>query len=209
MRGIGIGSNLQGSDFPCPGHHSREITGQPGLDQRHRPFNHLTRGSIQSNRVQFLKLNVSKRALFSFYVNLQSVDSGNARLAHRPGHHCGMRSHASSGGQDSLRHAHSMNILRRCFRADKNDLFFFLSQFLGTLGSEYNFSCRRTGGGAQAFCQQFQFCFGVNHRMKDLIQLICRNPHQGFPFTDQPLVHHIDRHFDGRGGCAFTSPGLQ
>ena len=102
-----------------------------------------------------------------------------------------------------------MYILRRCLHADKNDFFFFLSQFLGALRSEYNLPSRRTGRSAQAFCQQFQFGLGVNHRMKDLIQLVCRNPHQGFPFTDQPLVHHIDRHFDGRGSRAFASPRLQ
>ncbi len=142
-------------------------------------------------------------------VDLQRSAADDAWLSHAAGDNGGMRRHASTGGQDGLGRDHAVEVLRRCFDADKDDSFTLVTTQFGFVSVEDDRPGRSAGAGGEARGNDIGRVRWIDHRMEELVELRWLNALDGFSLADESFTDHIDGDIDGRLASPLPSPRLK
>src|ERR1035437_2845398 len=140
-------------------------------------------------------------------VTLREGDAGGSHAAADYG---GVAGHAAARGEDAFGDFHAVDVVRYGFLADKYDGG-NLGGLDGVIGREYDGTDRSAGGGGQALGQEGEFllALGVEHRVKELIELLGIDAQHGFLLADQAFVDHLGGDSNRRGAGALAVAGLQ
>ena len=80
---------------------------------------------------------------------------------------------------------------------------------LGFVGIEHDLAGRRSRRGGQPFGKHRDARFGIDHGMKQLIEILRRHALDRFVLRNQPLVHHFDRSPNRGHSGPLRAPRLQ
>ena len=120
---VGVGADLQLAGGVSPAHEAAEIAGDGGFHGGDGFAVDLAGGAVQGDPVAFVDRSWPPRVeVLLFVVHLDFGAAGDAAGAHAAGNNGRVRGHAAAHGQDTLRGDHALDVLRRGFQTDQNDL---------------------------------------------------------------------------------------
>ncbi len=120
-----------------------------------------------------------------------------------------MARHAAPRSEDGARRHDTMVVLGRRLGPHENHIVPLLLERLGLIGIEDDFSRGGARRGGQTLGKHRHTGAGIDHRVKQLIQILRRYALDGFVFGDQPLVHHFDGSPNRRHSGPLRATGLQ
>ena len=122
------------------------------------------------------------------HVDLETLGSGDARLAHAARDDRGVRRHAAVRGEHALRVVHAVNVVGRRLPADEDDRLAGLSPLLGRVGVEDDLPARRARGRVEALRRDLELGALVEPRVEKLVELGGIDARDRLVAVDQPLV---------------------
>ena len=104
-----------------------------------------------------------------------------------------MRCHSASNSKYTLRSLHSRNILGRCLKTYKNNLFTCIVPLLCVLSRKYNLTAGSSGRCSKAFSYRRSClnCLGVKLRMKQCVEVSRIYHKHGFLLCSHALVNEV------------------
>ena len=175
----------------------------------------LARRAIDRDRIAFLELLTGTGECALRVVDLDRTGTGDADLAHLPGHERRMARHATAAGEDALGGDHAAKILGARLDAGEHHLDALVGQFLGLGGREHELPGGGAGTGRQARGQKPGALLGggvvgpVEDRRQELRQRVGVGRLDRMLGRHELLLHHVvgDLHV---GQCRpFAVPRLQ
>ena len=138
---VGIGADAHATEGLSPAHELEQlgIVGR-GVNGFELAVDDPAGGAVEGNPVAGFE---GLACNFDFAVLLADVDvagSGNAALAHTAGDNCGVAGHAAARGENAAGDFHAVNVFRRGFGADEDELGLgiFLVALDGFVGGKYD-----------------------------------------------------------------------
>ena len=143
---VGVGANTHGAHLVGPFDDALEVLVDLRRNQLQRLVEDLTGGAVQSEDVAlFVDLIVDGQGL-GFGIDLDGGGAGNARLTEAASDDGRVARHAAVGGQHALRLEDAMDVVRRGFVSNQNDVLALFAELCGGVGVEdqaANCSARR------------------------------------------------------------------
>ncbi len=122
-----------------------------------------------------------------------------------------MRCHSAADGQNALCGSHPLNVLRRCFKTDKNYLFPLCGALL-RVERRKRYAARCSAGRGGEACPHDYCLFArliVKLRVKKRVKLLRVEHENGVLFGNHTLVDEVARDFESRRGGAFSVSRLE
>ena len=209
MRRVGIGAHTETPLGVGPRQKFLEERRHHRLDGRHAARDHFAGGAVE--RQVFAAMNHLARGAERArrVVDFDLRASRHATLAHPARDHRGMASHPAAGGQNSLGHLHSVDVLGGGFDADQDHLAAGLAHRDRFVGAEHDFARHGARRGGQSARQHLLGRAGVEPRMEQLLELHRLDAQQRRAAIDEALLRHLDRRADRGLGRALAGAGLQ
>ncbi len=143
--GIRIGAHLQFAVFVRPLHDASEVSAYGSLHGLNIAFINLSGGAVQRNVIALMEDLAAQFKYLLLLVDGNFAAAGYTSRTHAARHNGCVRSHAAAHGEDTFRRVHSFNILGRSLKTHQHDSLALFVGFLGFIGGEINFTCRRAG----------------------------------------------------------------
>ena len=166
----------------------------------------LTGGTVDGDVIAFAQddIGVDDAEEVLGFADADAFATGDTGQAEAARYHGGMAGRTTTGGQNTFRDQHTMNVIGAGFGANQDDGGTCFAQFFGAVGVEDGFAAGGTGGGVEALCQQaalFAALFLlllVEARQEQLIDLGGIGAFDGFLLGNQALGDHIDQRLSRR-----------
>ncbi len=122
-----------------------------------------------------------------------------------------MRSHAAECSQNSLGEVHALDIFRRGFLTNQDDLFLVLAMLCSSVSSEVNSTCASTGRCGQALCNHGSLLDGssIEVGVQQAVELLGFNLQHSFFFAQHALIHQINGDLQSSLSGTLAVTGLQ
>ncbi len=192
-RRVGIGTHAQLAHLVSPADQRGKFPGQLRLDHVDLARQHLPSGAVDRDVVALLEGLPAGRHRARGIVDAQRTSAGNAGLTHAARDNSGVGSHAATGGQDSFRRVHAVDVLRRGFHPHQDNFSRVGFELRGFIGRENDFATRRTGRRRQARGDNPSMRARVDGRVQQLIEGERINAQHRIALGDQPFIGKLDR----------------
>ena len=168
-------------------------------------------GAVQTQDVTLIEGFSANLKLAGIEIDLNVIATDDAAFAPSAGDQCGVRGHASTGGQDAVGGTHALHILRIGLLTHKDVGDFLLVIFHGLFAGEGDSADSTAGACGQTFGQNLELLlFGlVQDRMQELVQLGRGDAQHGGLLVNQTLLHHVHSHGQGGDTGALADAALQ
>ncbi len=171
----------------------------------------FARGAVDGEEVAFFEDAAADGEGLVGVINLECAGAADADFAHLAGDEGGVAGDAAAGGEDAFGCEHAADVFRGGLDTHEQDVVAFGGEGFGFFGVEDDFACGCARAGGQAGGDDGgRFAgFGVEDRGQQLAQGFGRDALDGFFFSDEFLLHHLDGNADGREAGAFAVAGLE
>ena len=203
---VRVGPDLHPADVVRPGKDLLELglVLEPRVDRGQGADVEGARRAIEADPVALLELGAGHAAvgLLAAVVDHQVARTGHAGLADLAGDDRGVRRRAATGRDDAFGHGHPMEVVRRRFDPDQDDLLAALDPFHRGIGVEHGPSDGRAGRGIEPVDDLLGVLEGgrVERRSKELVDVRRLDAPDRLLGRDDPLPDHVDGDLHGRRG---------
>ncbi len=208
-RNVGVGAHPHPTLRIRPRHEAVELFPRLGGDELRRAEDDAPRRPVDGNHLTPLDGASVHAEPARGRIDVQLFGAYDARLAHAPGDDRGVTRHAATGGQDRARGNDAVVVLGRRLRAHEDHIVALFLEGLGFVGIEHDLTGRRSRRGGQSLGEHRDTRFGIDHGMKQLIEILGWDALHGLVFGDQPFRDHLHGGAHGGHASALRSPRLQ
>ena len=213
FRSVGVGADTEPAVFVNYAHEADEeriLAGVHGFDGGGVDE---AAGTVEREIVAFLINLVAATELHSlgFKVDLHGFATYDAALAPAAGHEGCVTGHTSAGGEDTGCCAHAFDVFRRSLLTDEDNILLLCCGCHCVGRSEDYGSHGSARGCGQTLCDNAGLLFGggVEHGVKDFVELGRRHPHDCGALVDHALVEHVHRHLESGDTGALADTALE
>ncbi len=211
MRSVRIGTYLQTGIFISQCHQFCKVTGKLGSFRLYLTIIYYTRTSVQRDVITFFQHHTVNFHRTCLIVNIQCTSTRHTAFTHTTGYHSSVRSHTSTGSQDTFGDSHTRQVLRRGLDTNHHHTFAGSMPFGSVISEEYNLTSCSTRRSRKTTSQDFCFFQSilVKYRVEQFIQLIRFNAHQGCLFVNHTLTKQIHSNLHHGSTRTFTVTCLE
>ncbi len=209
---IGVGANLHSADFICPAHKAAEITADGSVDSRDSLEVDIAGAAVERDIISAVYALAGELKVALFLVDSDFTAAGNAAGSHSASDNGGVRGHTAANGEDTLGYVHTLDIFRRSFETNKNDLPVFLGGVLNSLIGRENYTAAgstRRSGKSRAGDNGVLESGGVELRMEQGIKLLRVDHKYGLFLVDHTLVNEVAGDLESGGSGTLAVTGLE
>ena len=198
--GFGIGAHAHAAVPVGPFHQGTEIASKFGFDGGDLARHDLTIRAVDGDDIPFGKFAIADAQRAPFPCDRDLRSARYARTTHSACNHSRMAGHPAACRQNPGCRVHSVNIFRRGFNTNQNDLLAAICPKFGRIRIENDLAACGTRRCRKAGCQNITRSIGIKRWVQQLVERHRIDTQDGGLLVDQPLIHHVDGHLQ-RGLC--------
>ncbi len=210
-RRVGVGVHVHLAVFLGQIHHCGIVASQVGIDGGNGAIIHLAGAAVDRNPSAFLIGLTVHLDGASLVVNLDGSGTRHTALAHTTSNDGCVRCHATTGGQDTLSHAHAAQVLGRGLDAHHDYFLLALGPLLGIVGKEHDLAGSGTRAGRKTLGHDVSLLDGglVKHGVQQLIEFARLHALDHGLLVNHTLAQQVHGNLDHSGTSALAIAGLE